>query len=137
MEELHRNGGVPRGWKFTLPAGDAARGRRVFAELECYKCHAIAGENFPAAGTDPKNVGPALTGMGPHHPAEYFAESVLNPNAVIVKGPGYTSADGRSIMPGYAESLTVTQLIDLVAYLRSLTAGAPHGGAMHGHDAPH
>jgi mono/diheme cytochrome c family protein len=136
MEELHRNGGVPRGWKFTLPGGDAARGRRVFADLECYKCHAVAGGNFPPAGADPNNAGPELTGMGPYHPAEYFAESVLDSNAVIVEGPGYTGPDGRSIMPGYADSMTVTQLVDLVAYLRSLTAGEPHGG-MHGHDAPH
>jgi len=137
MEELHRSGGVPRGWRFKLPAGDAARGRRVFADLECYKCHAVAGADFPTAAADPKNAGPELTGMGAYHPAEYFAESVLSPNAVIVKGPGYTSPDGRSIMPGYAESLSVTQLIDLVAYLRSLTAGDPHGGAMQGHEAHH
>ena len=75
--------------------------------------------------------------MGPYHPAEYFAESVLDPNAVIVKGPGYTSPDGSSIMPGYADSLSVAQLIDLVAYLRSMTAGEPHGGAAHSHDASH
>src|SRR4029453_12688288 len=41
MEELHQSGGVPRGWKFALPAGDPARGRQLFADLECYKCHAI------------------------------------------------------------------------------------------------
>ncbi len=27
MEELHRLGGTPRGWKFTLPAGDATGGK--------------------------------------------------------------------------------------------------------------
>jgi hypothetical protein len=47
---------------------------------------------------DPENAGPELTGMGGHHPAEYFAESLLTPNAVIVKGPGYAGPDGRSIM---------------------------------------
>ena len=128
MEELHRSGGVPGGWAFTLPpGGDAARGRQLFRDLECYKCHVVAGENFPAAAADGKNVGPELTGMGMHHPAEYFAESVLWPNAVIVEGPGYTGDDGLSIMPSYAESLSVPQLLDLVTYLRSLTAG----GHMH------
>jgi mono/diheme cytochrome c family protein len=133
MEELHRGGGVPAGWKFTLPEGNAARGRKVFADFECYKCHAVAGEGFPAA-TDPKNAGPELTGMGAHHPAEYFAESVLNPNAVILKGPGYVGSDGRSIMPSYADSLSVAQLVDLVAYLRSLTPGGEHHAAGHVHD---
>lgn len=126
MQELHEMGGVPQGWKFTLPGGDAARGREVFANLECYKCHAIKGESFPAAGGDAKNVGPELTGMGGHHPAEYFAESILSPNAVILTGPGYTGPDGRSIMPSFADSISVTQLVDLVAYLKSLTGGNEH-----------
>jgi mono/diheme cytochrome c family protein len=126
MEELHRSGGVPPGWKFALPGGDAAKGRQVFADLECYKCHAIQGESFPATGGDAKNVGPALTGMGGQHPAEYFAESILAPNAVILDGPGYTGPDGKSIMPSFAESLSVTQLVDLVAFLKSLTAGGHH-----------
>ena len=40
--------------------------------------------------------------MGSHHPAEYFAESILNPNRVIVQGAGYTGEDGLSKMPSYA-----------------------------------
>jgi mono/diheme cytochrome c family protein len=128
MEELHRMGGVPRGWRFTLPAGDAAKGRQVFADLECYKCHAIQGEKLPQPGGDAKNVGPELTGMGGHHPAEYFAESILSPNAVILEGPGYIGPDGKSIMPTYADSLSVTQLVDLVAFLKSLTAGGHEHG---------
>ena len=126
MEELHRSGGVPPGWKFALPSGDAAKGRQVFADLECYKCHAIQGQSFPATGGDAKNVGPALTGMGGQHPSEYFAESILAPNAVILDGPGYTGPDGKSIMPSFADSLSVTQLVDLVAFLKSLTAGGHH-----------
>jgi len=130
MEQLHQTGGVPLGWKFALPGGDPAKGRQVFADLECYKCHAIRGERFPAAGGDAKNVGPDLTGMGAMHPAEYFAESILSPNSVIVDGPGFIGSDGKSVMPSYAESLSVTQLVDLVAYLRSQTGGG------HAHDAP-
>src|SRR5438552_1239501 len=40
IEELHRSGGVPLGWKFALPGGDPAKGRQVFADLERYRCHA-------------------------------------------------------------------------------------------------
>lgn len=126
MEELHRTGGVPPGWKFRLPAGDAARGRRLFADLECYTCHAVAGEAFPEPGPDARRPGPPLTGVGAHHPAEYIAESILDPDAVIVTGPGYTGPDGRSIMPSYADSLTVAQWLDLVAYLQTLTGGEDH-----------
>ena len=129
MEELHRQGGVPRGWKFALPAGDPVKGRQLFADLECYKCHAIQGERFPPGGGDARNVGPDLTGMGGMHPVEYFAESILSPNAVILDGPGYSSPDGTSIMPSYADSLSVTQLVDLVAFLKGLTGGGHEHGA--------
>jgi mono/diheme cytochrome c family protein len=130
MEELHSSGGVPRGWKFTLPGGgDPAKGRQLFADLECYKCHAISGGGFPPSGGDGK-TGPELTGMGAQHPAEYFAESILAPNAVIVEGPGFVGPDGRSIMPSYADSLSVTQLVDLVAFITSQDGGGAH--AHHG-----
>jgi hypothetical protein len=133
MEELHRGGGVPPGWRFAWPAGDAARGREVFAKLECYQCHEIKGEKFPAVTQDPQRRGPELTGMGSHHPAEYFAEAILNPNAVIVTGPGHTGPDGLSVMPDFRDSLTLAETIDLVAFIRSL--GGDAGGHAH-HGAP-
>ena len=126
MEELHRGGGVPPGWRFSWPAGDASKGRAVFAKLECYQCHEIKGENFPAVTPDPKHRGPELSGMGSHHPAEYFAESIINPNAVIVLGPGHTGSDGLSIMPDFRDSLTLGETIDLVAFIRSLGGGEDH-----------
>jgi mono/diheme cytochrome c family protein len=128
-DELHRQGGVPAGWRFTIPPGEPRAGRDVFTKLECFKCHAVHGEPFPGGAGAAGDVGPELTGMGGRHPTEYFAESIVNPNAVIVTGPGYTGPDGQSVMPDYRESLTVSELIDLVAYLKSLTAGDPHAQA--------
>lgn len=123
MEELHRQGGVPRGWKFTLPAGDAKAGREVFGKLGCYKCHEVK-PDFPRGERSSGDVGPELTGMGTHHPAEYFAQSIVDPNAVILAGPGFVGPDGRSVMPDYRDTLTFTELVDLVAYLKSLGGGA-------------
>ncbi len=123
MEALHASGGVPPGWRFTLPPGDAAAGREVFIAMKCYTCHDVAGEKFPAHRRDVGEVGPGLTGMGGHHPAEYFAESILNPNAVILEGAGFTGPDRLSVMPEYLDSMSLRQLVDLVAYLRSLTPG--------------
>jgi mono/diheme cytochrome c family protein len=138
MEELHQHGGVPSGWQFRIPTGDPKAGRAVFAKLECYQCHTIQGEPFPQASKEPGKSGPDLTGMGAHHPAEYFAESILNPNAVIVTGPGYTDARGLSIMPDYRESLSVAELIDLVAFLKSLGGEHGHAGVgQHGGEVAH
>jgi len=121
MDALHRAGGVPPGWRLTPPAGDVATGRRLFVDFGCASCHAVKGEAF-AAKAGEQGVGPDLTGMGSHHPAEYFVESILNPDAVLVDGPGYSGPDGRSVMPAYPE-MTLLELADLVAYLQSLTAG--------------
>ncbi len=121
MEELHTQGGIPRGWRFTIPPGDPAAGRKVFIELECFKCHTVKGEFFSAApAKQADEVGPDLTGMGDHHPAEYFAESILHPNKVLVEGPGYIGPDGKSRMPEYLESMTLREWVDLVAYLGGL-----------------
>lgn len=129
--EMHAfPGGVPPGWKFSLPAGDPQKGKKVFADLECHACHAMPGEGFPAPTAD--KPGPPLTGMGEEHPAAYFAESIVNPNAVLIDGAGYLGADGRSRMPSFNDNLTVEQLVDLVAYLKSLKSGG-HGGHQH-HD---
>lgn len=59
-------------------------------------------------------------------------------------GPGHTGPDGRSVMPDYRESLTVAELIDLVAYMQSLkgehaappAAGGGHAPPAHPHGAP-
>jgi uncharacterized protein involved in high-affinity Fe2+ transport len=137
MEDLHRGGGVPPGWRFSWPAGDAARGREVFAKLECYQCHEVKSETFPPVTPDPTRRGPELSGMGAHHPAEYFAESIINPNAVIVLGPGHTGPDGQSIMPDFRDSLTLAETIDLVAFIRSLGGGNSAGDhAHHGAASP-
>ena len=131
MEALHAAGGVPPGWRFSLPAGDPAAGRQAFVDLKCHACHAIRGEQFPLNPGESATAGPDLSGMGAHHPTAYLVESILNPNAVLVEGPGYIGGDGRSIMPSYPE-MTAAQLVNLIAYIKSRggeTAAHAHGGA--------
>lgn len=127
MAALHQQGGVPLGWQLALPPGNPTAGREAFDQLGCAACHRVAGERFRSEVSDP--VGPELTGMGSHHPPAYFAESVLNPDAVLLDGPGYIGADGLSTMPVYPD-MTIGQLSDLVAYLASLRDdGSPSGHA--------
>jgi hypothetical protein len=71
--------------------------------------------------------------MGPLHPPEFFAESIINPSAVIERGRGYGTADGSSKMPSYGDSLTVQETIDLVAYLRQLRPPAASSSGAGGH----
>jgi putative copper export protein/mono/diheme cytochrome c family protein len=106
----------------TPPPGDVRRGREVFVRLQCFTCHAIDGERFPPA-TRP---GPNLSEAG-RHPAGNLIESIVNPNAMVVDGPGYTDERGRSMMPEYRNSMTVGELVDLVAYLKTLAPSGESG----------
>ena len=115
--------GMPANWRFTLPQGDATEGQKVFVEMECYKCHEVKGETFPAVVGSEKGIGPELSQMAGTHPPEFFAESIVNPNAVIDpedKAKGYLGDDGKSKMPDYNDVLTVKQVTDLASYLASL-----------------
>ncbi|MGH7827084.1 MAG: copper-binding protein [Candidatus Binatia bacterium] len=103
-----------------MPKGDPDKGRAVFQKFECYYCHEVRGEGFPP----PVESAPELSQMGPMHPAEFFAESIMNPNAVVPKS--YREPDGKSPMTNFTEKMTVQELIDVSAYVASLRPkGAP------------
>jgi L-cysteine S-thiosulfotransferase len=131
----HVGHGTPEGWRFSWPKGDPAKGRDVFVKLECHSCHEVRGERFPTP-SEPEKLGPELSAMGPLHEPEYFAEAIINPNAVIERGRGFEAPDGSSKMPSYNDVVTVQEVIDLVAFLRALKppSGAGDGG---GHDQHH
>ena len=107
----------PRNWRFTMPKGDAAKGRAVFEKYECYDCHRINGESFPEPTT--YSDAPELSQMGPLHPLEYFTESVINPDAVVPRN--LRDRNGKSLMSkAHIESMTLRELIDLSSYLAGL-----------------
>jgi mono/diheme cytochrome c family protein len=121
--------GMTRDWKFTLPQGNATEGRKIFVEAECYKCHEVKGEAFPSVTEKDKGVGPELSQMAGMHPPEFFAESIINPNAVIdpdAKKLGYVGEDGKSKMPDYDSVLTIKQVADLASYIASLKGQKSH-----------
>jgi cytochrome c553 len=118
--------GTPKDWKFTLPSGNVAEGRKLFIEAECHKCHDVTGEKFPEIVKEKGDVGPELAQMAGLHPAEFFFESIVNPDAVVDQGAketDYVGADGKSKMPDYNDTFTMRQLADLTAYLMSLKGG--------------
>ena len=104
----------PIGWRFSMPKGDPEKGKAVFEKFECYYCHEVRGEQFPA----PTESAPELSQMGGLHPVEFFAESIMNPNAVVSRE--YREADGTSPMTKFANKMSVQELIDVSAYVASL-----------------
>lgn len=107
--------------------GDPAHGARLFASLPCSSCHDIT-RPFPGGDICP-NLGniaseaerivrlPEYRGRATNA-AEYIRESILNPNAYIVPGEQYRTADGQSVMPKtFGQTLTPSEIDDLVAFL--------------------
>jgi cytochrome c oxidase subunit 2 len=93
-----------------------AAGAQLFQTLACYTCHEM-GPGWMARG-------PSLQGVYGHQvPLEgggtvvadeaYLRESILLPAAKVVKG-------WQPIMPTYQGQVSEEQLIDLIAYLKSL-----------------
>ncbi|TMQ19378.1 MAG: hypothetical protein E6K82_18870 [Candidatus Rokuibacteriota bacterium] len=50
--------------------------------------------------------------------AQYIRESIVDPNAYIVPGASYRTADGQSVMPkDFGTTLSAGEIDDLVAFL--------------------
>jgi len=107
--------------------GDAERGAGLFARLPCASCHDITrpspgGEICPNLGSIGVEAGRRVASAAYRGKAKdaagYIRESIVDPNAFIVPGPNYRTADGQSVMPKtFAALLSASDLDDLVAYL--------------------
>ncbi|RDV24119.1 cytochrome C [Alteromonas aestuariivivens] len=109
----------PRG--FSLPAGDPLRGETLFADYGCLDCHQIAGE--PAEEEKSYTLGKAVVIGGRVSQITTYAElvtSIINPSHKLTRRypQSFTAPDGNSKMPTLNDQMTVTDLIDLVAYLQ-------------------
>lgn len=115
-------GGAVSGQQFVLPEGDATRGETAFVELECTACHTVRGkEDLPAAAE--KGPVTILLGGNVSKVKSYneLVTSVINPSHRLARDPfkQEIEQDGQSIMPVYNDVMTVTQMVDIVAFLDS------------------
>ncbi len=117
----------PRG--FSLPEGNAETGRQVFIAQQCVDCHSVDGIDLPGAEREGKDLNIVLGGNSPR--VRTYAElvtSIINPshrvsNFHVKVG---VDEDGNSLMRNYNDVLTVTELIDLVAFLQPQFKVAPY-----------
>jgi len=101
-----------------LAMGDPAAGRRAYLKLKCNTCHTVAGE--PIGAKPPRLAGPQLGKSVALQSPEQIADSIAAPGHSISKKSGPWQGSAGSTMGDYTNIMTVRQLIDLVAYLRSL-----------------
>lgn len=67
----------------TVPQGSPAEGRKLFVKMECYNGTKSKVISFLLVREGERRVGAELSQMAGMHPPEFFAESIINPNAVI------------------------------------------------------
>jgi len=104
----------------SFPPGDVAAGRLAFRANKCFVCHAVAGPE----GVDLKTRTPVPAPLLDSHLAK------MNPGELItaliapshkVSRPVAEAAGGKlSPMGDFSSSLTLRNVADLVAFLRSI-----------------
>ena len=107
----------------TLPAGDVKAGRQAFLDLKCTACHAVPSEpEFPAPVS--VNPGPPISAQLASRDVSYLMTAIMSPSHAISTN---TSSEVRARLEGvlspmgdFSHVMTVRQLVDLHAFLRSV-----------------
>jgi len=109
---------VRMGKGFVFPEGDAGRGKQAFTDLECYNCHRVEGVfDLPAPTASPEKV--LVLGGKVAQLRTYgdLVTAIIHPKYELSdKWPGRANA-GESPMRVSNETMTVTQLLDIVTFL--------------------
>jgi sulfur-oxidizing protein SoxX len=115
---------------FVLPEGNAENGQKLFISLGCTACHTVKDLDLPA----PDANGPVtiVLGGGVTRVKSYgeLVSSIVNPSHRLSRGfpKDVVSRDDESLMTVYNDVMTVTELIDVVAFLQSEYEVIPRPG---------
>jgi cytochrome c551/c552 len=106
---------------FRLPEGNAERGKALFLELKCNDCHQVVGTDL--AGPGERAIAPVMLGgeFAYHRTDGELATAIINPSHRLARGypRELVERDGKSRMKDYSDTLTVRELVDLVAFLQT------------------
>ena len=113
----------PAAVTIRVPEGDVSAGRQAFQDLRCTACHAVASEpDFPAPAS--ATPGPIIDRRVAQRDVSYLIGSILMPSHAISldTSPEVRARlkDTLSPMGDYSRVMTVRQLVDLHAYVRSV-----------------
>jgi hypothetical protein len=114
--------GPNSGRGFSLPEGNADKGRATFVELGCNTCHSVDDIERVAPGEGPDidiRLGGQTTVIKTYGD---LVTSIINPSHKIVQRHSkqkVATGEGESTMIAYNDFMTVQQLVDLVTYLES------------------
>jgi sulfur-oxidizing protein SoxX len=101
--------------------GDLARGQQVFVKHDCIQCHLVLGETDIAVTREREP--PIILGADSAMVKTYaqLVTSIINPSHRVPYSRNWQTSDkdGNSIMRNYNDVMTVSELIDVVAYLQT------------------
>jgi hypothetical protein len=107
----------------ALPIGDAQAGRRAFLDLKCIACHGVpADPDLPA--TISANPGPLIDERVAGRDVSYLITAIASPSHEL--SPNLDDrvraqlAGVLSPMGDFSHTITVRQLVDLQAYIRTV-----------------
>jgi hypothetical protein len=104
---------------FILPVGSALAGEQAFIDLQCVACHIVDGKNLPAAD-EMLDISVTLSSTTFIKSPAVLVTAIINPSHSVKEDlPSNTVfAEDNARMPDFNDVMTVTQLIDLVAFLK-------------------
>ena len=105
--------------ELRLPEGDAVAGRAAFLDLGCVRCHSVRGEEGLPAPTEPVRM---ELGGEMYHVSSYgqLVTAIIHPShSISGRAPKEVREAGTTPMQDLNKSMTVAQMIDLVAFLHS------------------
>lgn len=111
-----------RAEQFHLPSGgEAPLGRTAFVELGCARCHEVAGQDDLPRPTVVPKVPVALATKSASRPTDArLVTAIINPSHQIsASWREDVQTERGSRMPATNDVMTVKQLLDIVAFLRS------------------
>jgi hypothetical protein len=116
----------PRG--FSLPEGGAVNGEKVFMNYQCLACHNLEGFDYESVN---KEMQPPIMLGGPITRVKTYADlvtSVINPSHKLAQSylRNVAEPDGTSKMLVFNDTMTVTELVDLVTFLQGQYEVQPH-----------
>ncbi len=105
---------------FRLPDGDADAGRQAFIALQCSTCHDVAGEKLPEPANRQETIVQLGGPVGVVKTYGQLVSAIIYPSHRITGNlhKDLVSRDGESLMRDFNETMTVQQMIDIVAYLQ-------------------
>lgn len=105
---------------FFLQKGDSAAGEKAFKDLKCFACHTVENSsefNTPALG----KPAPMLGKKQASYASGWIADSIVSPSHRLAPDSyAEVENDELPIMPDFTDTLTIRQMMDLVAYIKSL-----------------